>query len=91
VTTKPLLFTPITIRDATLKNRVVIAPMATYSAVDGIARTSTSRTWAGWRWAARLGRTAIDAMDDWQYGWWLKLRERSIAQIRADEAAAGRG
>ena len=36
--TKPLLFTPITIRDVTLKNRVVIAPMATYSAVDGIAQ-----------------------------------------------------
>lgn len=37
-----------------------------------------------------LGREAIDAMDDWpvQYGWWLKLRERSIAQIRADESAA---
>ena len=39
-----------------------------------------------------LGRQAIDAMDDWpvQYGWWLKIRERSIAHIRADEAA-GRG
>jgi 2,4-dienoyl-CoA reductase-like NADH-dependent reductase (Old Yellow Enzyme family) len=37
-----------------------------------------------------LGRRAFDAMDDWpvQYGWWLKHRERSIAQIRADEAAA---
>jgi 2,4-dienoyl-CoA reductase-like NADH-dependent reductase (Old Yellow Enzyme family) len=39
-----------------------------------------------------LGRKAADAMDDWpvQYGWWLKHRERSIAQIRADEAAARR-
>jgi 2,4-dienoyl-CoA reductase-like NADH-dependent reductase (Old Yellow Enzyme family) len=36
--TRPLLFTPIAIRDVTLKNRVVIAPMATYSAVDGIAQ-----------------------------------------------------
>ncbi len=36
-----------------------------------------------------LGRSAGDAMDDWpvQYGWWLKIRERSIAHIRADEAA----
>jgi 2,4-dienoyl-CoA reductase-like NADH-dependent reductase (Old Yellow Enzyme family) len=36
-----------------------------------------------------LGRKAADAMDDWpvQYGWWLKHRERSIAEIRADEAA----
>jgi 2,4-dienoyl-CoA reductase-like NADH-dependent reductase (Old Yellow Enzyme family) len=40
-----------------------------------------------------LGRKAAEAMDDWpvQYGWWLKHRERSIAQIRADEAAATRG
>ena len=36
--TKPLLFTPIAIRGVTFKNRVVIAPMATYSAVDGIAQ-----------------------------------------------------
>ena len=35
---KPLLFTPITIREITFKNRVIIAPMATYSAVDGIAQ-----------------------------------------------------
>ncbi len=36
-----------------------------------------------------LGRKAADAMNDWpvQYGWWLKHRERSIAEIRADEAA----
>ncbi len=34
---KPLLFTPLKIRDLTLKNRVVISPMATYSALDGIA------------------------------------------------------
>jgi 2,4-dienoyl-CoA reductase-like NADH-dependent reductase (Old Yellow Enzyme family) len=40
-----------------------------------------------------LGRKASDAMDDWpvQYGWWLKHRERSIAQIRADEDAALEG
>jgi len=25
-----------------------------------------------------------------QYGWWLKHRERSMAQIRADEAAQRR-
>src|SRR4029079_15647512 len=36
--TKPLLLPPITIREVTLKNRVVIAPTATYSAVDGIAQ-----------------------------------------------------
>jgi hypothetical protein len=29
-------------------------------------------------------------MDNWpvRYGWWLKHRERSIEQIRADEVAA---
>jgi len=35
--TKPLLLTPLTIRDVTLQSRIVISPMATYSAVDGIA------------------------------------------------------
>ena len=48
--TQPLLFTPITIRDVTLPNRVVIAPMATYSAVDGIAQD--------WH-LAHLGRLAL--------------------------------
>jgi 2,4-dienoyl-CoA reductase-like NADH-dependent reductase (Old Yellow Enzyme family) len=33
----PLLFTPLTLRGLTLKNRVVISPMCQYSAVDGIA------------------------------------------------------
>jgi len=34
---KPLLFTPIQLRDLTLRSRLIISPMATYSAVDGIA------------------------------------------------------
>ena len=40
-----------------------------------------------------LGRKPADAMDDWpiQYGWWLKHRERTFEQIRADEAIAGTG
>jgi len=33
--TKPLLFTPISLRDVQLKNRVVISPMCQYSAKDG--------------------------------------------------------
>jgi 2,4-dienoyl-CoA reductase-like NADH-dependent reductase (Old Yellow Enzyme family) len=33
----PPLFTALTIRGVTLKNRIVISPMATYSAVDGLA------------------------------------------------------
>jgi len=48
--TKPRLFTPLAIRDVTFKNRVVIAPMATYSAVDGIAQD--------WH-LAHLGRFAL--------------------------------
>ena len=35
--TGPLLFSPIELRDVTLKNSVVIAPMHQYSAVDGFA------------------------------------------------------
>jgi 2,4-dienoyl-CoA reductase-like NADH-dependent reductase (Old Yellow Enzyme family) len=48
--TKPLLFTPLAIREATFKNRIVIAPMATYSAIDGIAQD--------WHFA-HLGRFAL--------------------------------
>lgn len=48
--TKPLLFTPLAIREVTFKNRVVIAPMATYSAIDGIAQD--------WH-LAHLGRFAL--------------------------------
>ena len=33
----PLLFEPLAIRDVTLKNRVVVAPMHQYSAIDGFA------------------------------------------------------
>ncbi|MFK7944623.1 MAG: NADH:flavin oxidoreductase/NADH oxidase [Paracoccaceae bacterium] len=33
--TKPLLFTPLDTRGITLKNRVMISPMASYSAIDG--------------------------------------------------------
>ena len=35
--THPLLFTPLTLRDLTLRNRVVVAPMHQYSAVKGFA------------------------------------------------------
>lgn len=48
--TKPRLFTPLAIRDVTFKNRVVIAPMATYSAIDGLAQD--------WH-LAHLGRFAL--------------------------------
>jgi len=37
-TALPRLFQPITLRDLTLKNRIVIAPMCQYSAVDGLAQ-----------------------------------------------------
>jgi anthraniloyl-CoA monooxygenase len=33
----PPMFTPFTVRSLTLKNRVVVSPMAQYSAVDGVA------------------------------------------------------
>lgn len=36
--TEPLLFSPVQIRDVTLKNRVVIAPMHQYSGFDGVVQ-----------------------------------------------------
>ena len=37
VTPTPPMFTPWTVRGLTLKNRIVVSPMAQYSAVDGVA------------------------------------------------------
>lgn len=49
-TPSPLLFEPLTIRGLTLPNRIVISPMATYSANDGMA----------WDWHfAHLSRFAL--------------------------------
>ena len=48
---QPLLFEPISLRDITLKNRVVVAPMHQYSAVEGFAteptQISTTNTGGG--------------------------------------------
>ena len=33
----PLLFTPLTIRDVTFRNRIAVSPMCQYSSVDGFA------------------------------------------------------
>ena len=35
---KPILFTPISLRGVSARNRVVVSPMCTYSAVDGVAQ-----------------------------------------------------
>ena len=48
--TSPLLFTPYDIRGITLKNRVMISPMANYSAIEGVVND--------WH-LAHLGRFAI--------------------------------
>ena len=45
--TKPLLFTPIRIKDVTFKNRVVIAPMATDAASAGMAQDCHFAHWGG--------------------------------------------
>ncbi len=34
---QPLLFEPITVRNVTARNRILISPMCQYSAIDGIA------------------------------------------------------
>ena len=35
--TRPMLFTPLTLRDVTFPNRITLAPMCQYSAIDGLA------------------------------------------------------
>ena len=55
------MFTPLHGARLTLKNRVVVSPMAQYSAVDGCPATATSCTWA----RARMGGAgAGDGRDD---------------------------
>jgi 2,4-dienoyl-CoA reductase-like NADH-dependent reductase (Old Yellow Enzyme family) len=41
--TQPMLFTPLEIRGVRLKNRVVVAPMHQYSAVEGFRDRLASR------------------------------------------------
>jgi hypothetical protein len=43
-----LLFSPISILHVTFKNSVLITPMATYAAIDGIPRISISPIGDGW-------------------------------------------
>ena len=49
----PPMFTPFRVRGVTLKNRVVVSPMAQYSCVDGSRATTTSCTSARAPWAAQ--------------------------------------
>ena len=49
----PLLFEPITLRGLTLPNRIVISPMATYSADEGMPSTGILPISPDLRWAAR--------------------------------------
>ena len=44
------LFTPITLRDVTIRNRVWVSPMCQYSATDG-----TTPTRATYRWSSSPG------------------------------------
>jgi anthraniloyl-CoA monooxygenase len=46
------MFTPFTLRGVTLKNRVVVSPMAQYSCTDGLPATTTWCTSARVPWAA---------------------------------------
>jgi anthraniloyl-CoA monooxygenase len=48
----PPMLTPWNAARLTLKNRIVVSPMAQYSAVDGVVATTTWCTWAPARWAA---------------------------------------
>ena len=49
---RPPMFLPFTLRGMTLVNRVVVSPMAQYSAVDGVPETGTWCTTATGLWGA---------------------------------------
>ena len=79
----PLLFTPLSIKDVTFKNRVVIAPMATYAARDGIAQDFHFAHW-GRLALGGAGCVFVEATVEPQFA------ERISQEGRVDLVAIGR-
>ena len=63
---RPLLFTPITIRGVTAKNRVVVSPMCQYRSEDGVTHA-----------ALELGAPDPYGQMPEEYAYRLRLREKA--------------
>jgi len=73
--TEALLFSPMTIRGVTLKNRIVVPPMHQYSAVKGFP-TDWHLMNAGKFAAGGAGLVVVDRNVPPQFGYWLGTRAK---------------
>jgi 2,4-dienoyl-CoA reductase-like NADH-dependent reductase (Old Yellow Enzyme family) len=91
-----LLFTPLRIKDVSFKNRVVIAPMATYSAIDGIAQDFHFAHWgrlvlggAGCVFVEATAVTAHGRITNGDLGLWSAAHVPALKRIAAFMKAQG--
>ena len=98
--TSPLLLSPFTVRDLTLKNRVVISPMCQYSAIDGVVTdwhlVHLGRFALGGAALVFVEATGVEArgrISPGDVGIWNDEQARALSRIadflKANGAAAG--
>ena len=98
--TSPLLLSPFTLRDLTLKNRLVISPMCQYSAIDGVVTdwhlVHLGRFALGGAALVIVEATGVEArgrISPGDVGLWNDDQARALARIadflKASGAAAG--
>lgn len=92
----PLLFTPLRLRGLTLPNRLVVPPMAQYSAVDGVATAFHREHYgrfavggAGLIFIEATGVTAEGRITNGCLGLWNDLQRDALAPIAAAIKAQG--
>jgi 2,4-dienoyl-CoA reductase-like NADH-dependent reductase (Old Yellow Enzyme family) len=96
----PKLLTPFTVRDLTLKNRIVISPMCQYSAIDGVVNdwhlVHLGRFALGGAALVFVEATAVEArgrISPGDVGLWSDEQARAVARIaeflKANGAASG--
>jgi 2,4-dienoyl-CoA reductase-like NADH-dependent reductase (Old Yellow Enzyme family) len=96
----PQLLTPFTVRDLTLKNRIVVSPMCQYSAIDGVANdwhlVHLGRFAIGGAALVFVEATGVEArgrISPGDMGLWNDEQARALARIadflKANGAAAG--
>jgi 2,4-dienoyl-CoA reductase-like NADH-dependent reductase (Old Yellow Enzyme family) len=96
----PQLMTPFTVRDLTLKNRIVVSPMCQYSAIDGVANdwhlVHLGRFAMGGAALVFVEATGVEArgrISPGDMGLWNDEQARALARIadflKANGAAAG--
>jgi 2,4-dienoyl-CoA reductase-like NADH-dependent reductase (Old Yellow Enzyme family) len=95
-TDHPLLFTPLRVRGVTLPNRLVVPPMAQYSAVDGVATDFHREHYgrlavggAGLIFVEATGVTAEGRITNGCLGLWNDVQRAALAPIAAAMKAQG--